>query len=136
MKVVVAMDNDALTPQSKKKEGCLRISLQGHWKVVHISKDVIRVLGAPSHICLRVNEANDSIAISPCDPSEVLSFKTPEGLLEGRPVKFRIRSQQFVTGFLQANDLDVEKTYFLMGTYLEKTNAVIFRFDDITRDVN
>jgi len=97
--------------------------------VIHISKGLIRALGIPSHICLRVNEENTSVAVCPCDASEVLSFKTPEGLFCGKAVKFRISSQEFVRGILQANGLDNEKTYTLRGVYSEQLNAVVCNFD-------
>jgi hypothetical protein len=128
------MSADDKEVNSKKRKLYMALSIQGHWNAVQISKDVIRVLGSPSHICLRVNEANHSLAICPCDATEVLSFKTPDGLLTERHTKLRIHSRLFIKELLQSNGLDAEKSYSLSGTYSERTNAVVFSFNDILKD--
>lgn len=126
--------SDAANTGKPKKTLYMGVSIQGRWSDIQISKDVIRALGEPSHICLRVNDANHSLAICPCDAAEVLSFKTPDGFLTERYKKFRIHSTQFVKGLLQENQLDEGKTYSLIGTYSEKNNAVVFSFDEVQRE--
>lgn len=126
--------SDIANTGKQKKRLYMGVSIQGHWSDIQIGKDVIRALGEPSHICLRVNDANHSLALCPCDAAEVLSFKIPVDFLTDPQKKFRIHSTQFVKDLLQANQLDAEKTYSLTGTYSEKINAVVFSFDEVVRE--
>ena len=47
----------------------LEISIYGRVNVINIGKDVLRVIGAPSHICLKINKYMDSFPVMPCESS-------------------------------------------------------------------
>jgi hypothetical protein len=132
--MVADMIIDNETPNGKIKSTRIAISIQGYRNAISIGKEVVHVLGNPPYICLRVNDTYKSVAISPCEPTEVLSFKTPENLFTNRHVVFRIYSQEFIKGLLRANGLDTEQSYSLKGTYSEKNNAVVFSFDEVQRE--
>ena len=52
--------------KGEKKNVRLEISFYGKGNAINIGKDVVRILGAPSYICLKVNRSMDSIIITPC----------------------------------------------------------------------
>lgn len=90
------------------------------------SKGVIRALGCPSHISLKVSEMKDSISIFPCDEDDVMSFRVPEKLLVDHHCVLRIFSKKFVHGIMMINDLDIKRTYYIVGVYLEEQNTAVF----------
>lgn len=108
----------------------IKISIQGQQNVINISKGAVRILGAPTHICLLINESMSSIAIMPCDSSDVMSFSVPNKLLYDRNCSFRICSKQFVKKILSANDLNENSTYTIPGHYLIKQNAIVFKIKE------
>ena len=40
-------------------------------------RSIIKSLGYPIHVCLRINDSNRSFAIIPCEAYDVMSFKIP-----------------------------------------------------------
>lgn len=119
-----------------KKTLRLGISIQGFRNAICVGKDVIHALGEPTHICLRINEDYSSLAISPCEPNEVLSFKVPERIFVDRHVVCRIHSKQFVKGLLSTNGLESEKTYAIKGSYSPQNNTAVFDFADLVPNDN
>ncbi|MCD7957086.1 MAG: hypothetical protein LUG93_15325 [Lachnospiraceae bacterium] len=109
----------------------VEISISGKRKEIHIGKDVVRLLGAPTYLCLKVNKAMDSIAVMPCPGKEYMSFKVPEGILLGKHVSMRVVSSSFVERILAVNGYRDNRTYQITGTYFEKNNAVVFNLADM-----
>jgi hypothetical protein len=105
------------------------ISIYGKKKGINIGKDVVRLLGCPSHICLLVNERSNAIAIQSCAENKAMSFKVPD-MLMNEHWHFRIYSQQFIRTLMTANNMEQEKTYAIPGSYSERHNAVIFQMSD------
>ena len=105
----------------------LCVSIQGRWNRIRISKNVVRVLGSPEYVCLRVNENLTSFAIMPCDSKDLMSFRVPPGLSGYTKKDFNIYSKAFIVSILEANDFDITRTYRLYGKYSNEKNAVIFR---------
>ena len=103
-----------------------RITLGEKGSTLYISKSVVRAVGVPNYISLRVNESNDSLIITPCDEKQVLSFKVPEHLFNNQNVKMRIYSQRFVSEMMAANGLDVQITCSFYGRYIPGQNCVVF----------
>lgn len=112
------------------KKTKLRISFQGAWNVIRIGKGVVKVLGEPEYICLRVNERMDILAIRPCGPCDQMSFKVPPDFTKRTERLFRIISKRFVRSFLEQNHLNPDITYSVDGEYSEADHAVFF---DMTR---
>jgi len=104
----------------------LRISFQGAWNVIRVGKGVVKALGEPEHICLRVNERMDILVLRPCGPGDQMSFKVPTDFTEKTERLFRISSKQFVRSFLEQNHLNPDITYSVDGEYSEKGHAVFF----------
>lgn len=104
-----------------------RISLFGKKNAIGIGKDVILLLGIPTHIRIRVNEENDSLVIEPTEEKEVMSFKVPDRFLTDRHCNFRIYSQQFVQNLLRLNGMNEQGSYSIEGDYLKSKNAAIFQ---------
>lgn len=104
-----------------------RISLFGKKNAIGIGKDVILLLGVPTHIRIRVNEENDSLVIEPTEGKEVMSFKVPDRFLTDRHCNFRIYSQQFVQNLMLLNGMDEQGSYSIEGNYLKTQNAAIFK---------
>lgn len=103
----------------------LGLSIYGKNYTFHIFKDVIRALNTPKYLCLKTKDLN-SIAIMPTKTEENMSFRVPENLLEDKSKQFVITSKPFVENVFNANNLDLQKSYRMVGYHLEKENAVIF----------
>ena len=93
---------------------------------IYFTKTVMRTLGKPQYICLKINKDRSSFLVMPCEGKDVMSFRVPENLFSERGAKMRIRSQGFVMDLFFRNGLDIEQTYRVEGEYLEKHNAVVF----------
>ena len=102
----------------------LFVSLSGKRYRIHICKDIIRVLGRPKYISLKVNKERDSFIVLPCEQKNVMSFKVPERLFESKSVGMRISSQGFIMELFEDNQLNPDRTYRIDGNYLEKFNVV------------
>lgn len=114
-----------------KKKAKLDISIYGRKNAIGIGKDVIRVLGGPSHVCLKIKEGLGSFMITPCAEKDTMSFRVPDNIMFDRHVQMKVTSQSFVIGLLAMNDLEFHHTYKITGVYSEKNNAVVFDMKDI-----
>ncbi len=123
-------DNRKLWNGTKRKAN-LMVSIHGRKSTIHIGKDVIRVIGAPGYVSLKVNQGMDSFIVVPSAEKEPLSFRVPDNLMFDHNKMLRVSSQSFVIGLLAMNDLDFNYTYRVWGTYSEKNNAVVFNMADI-----
>ncbi len=97
---------------------------------IGFSKSIIRVLGYPSFISIKVTEDFSSLAVVPCEAKEVLSFRVPEKLFERKP-GFRIYSQKFLDTAMSVHKLERKKSYQCVGHYNEEQNAVVFTLADM-----
>ena len=120
------MDN----PAFDEKNQAIELSVQGARSCISIGKGVIRALGRPSHVSLKISDTNDSISVFPCDEDDVMSFKVPERLLLDHKCVMRINSKRFVHGIMKSNDLDISRTYSLFGKYLADKNMAVFSLVD------
>lgn len=113
-------------PVIMTREVRVGISIQGYHRTVCIGKDVIRLLGTPSHVSLRINENGSRIVIEPCAADDVMSFKVPEKLFSDHRCVFRITSKQFVHSIMELNGMDMMLSYTIPGMYSEKQNVACF----------
>lgn len=96
---------------------------------IYIHKSVIRVLGSPAYITLLQNEAQQTLVIIPCEASHTMAFKVPEGYSDTtKRTTFRIWSKEFIHDLRERYCMEDSETYTLSGIYVEKHNAVVFRF--------
>lgn len=109
----------------KGKNVHLAMSIYGKNNNIRIFKDVIRVLGSPKYICLRIKN-KDSIALLASNVKENMSFKVPNDLFINPHSQFIITSKQFVTSTLCNNEMTNQQSYRLIGYYSDKENAVFF----------
>ncbi len=117
--------------RGNKNKVKLEISIYGRINVIHIGKDVLRVIGAPSYICLKINKKMDSFVVMPCEMTEPMAFKVPEDIMLNTRKQMKVTSQSFVIGLLSINELEFEHTYKISGIYSENNNAVVFNMSDI-----
>lgn len=94
---------------------------------INVGRDVIRALNYPSYICLLEHDKWQVIAITPCEATELLSFKVPEGFPDDRMKKLRIYSQSLVKEIMASDDLAPGEIYNLKGEYISAMNAVLFQ---------
>lgn len=104
----------------------IEMTLQGARNCISIGKGVIRALGKPSHVTLKISDTNDSISVLPCDERDIMSFRVPTKLFTDHRCVMRINSKRFVHGIMKMNELDVSKTYVLSGSYLEEKKMAVF----------
>lgn len=104
----------------------IEMTLQGARNCISIGKGVIRALGKPSHVTLKISDTNDSISVLPCDERDIMSFRVPAKLFTDHRCVMRINSKRFVHGIMMMNELDVTKTYTLSGSYLEEKKTAVF----------
>ncbi len=110
----------------EEKNSGIELSLQGARNCISIGKGVIRALGKPSHISLKISDTHDSISVFPCDEDDVMSFRVPAKLFIDHRCVMRINSKQFVQGIMNTNDLDSTRTYILSGNYIQSQNVAVF----------
>ena len=115
---------------SQTKELSPYILIQPQRFTITIGKDIVRTLGFPTHVCLRINETNHSFAIIPCKEDDVMSFKVPEKLFTESRCVFRLYSKQFVLNLILKYDLDPCGVYECNGAHSPKINAVIVSLAD------
>ena len=59
----------------------LLVTIPAESRRMNVGKDVIRVLGSPTYICVLQRKDRKSIAITPCAAEHPMSFKVPDRLL-------------------------------------------------------
>ena len=118
---------------SDKKAYPIEMSLQGKHNCISIGKGVIKALGTPTHVSLKISDAHDSISVFPCDEDDVMAFRVPAKLFVDHKCVMRINSKRFVLGIMKTNNLDTSRTYTLSGEYLKEKNAAVFSLvNDVT----
>ena len=120
------MDNHSIEDRNQ----AIELSVQGGRNCISIGKGVIRALGEPSHVSLKISDMNDSISVFPCDEDDEMAFSVPKKLLTDHKCVMRINSKRFVHGIMKSNDLDTSRTYTLTGEYLENKNIAVFSLVD------
>lgn len=111
---------------SDEKSYLIEMSLQGGQNCISIGKGVIKALGAPSHVSLKISDTHDSISVFPCHEDDVMAFRVPAKLLVDHKCVMRINSKRFIQGLMRTNNLDTTKTYTLSGEYLPDKNIAVF----------
>ena len=104
----------------------LNLSLSGIDNRINIGKDVVRALGIPKFVCIKVNEDLSSIAVLPSEEKEYMSVKVPDKLLIEKKAKLRITSKSYVYQLLTTNGLDPSSTFVFHGVLSSNSNAVVF----------
>ena len=66
----------------------LMVTIPAESRRMNVGKDVIRVLGSPTYICVLQRKDRKSIAITPCTAEHPMSFKVPDRLLTDVGAKF------------------------------------------------
>lgn len=120
------MDKD-VSETKKAKSLHLNITVKGARDRIYISKDVIRALGIPPYICIKINEDMSALAIQPSEEKEYMSFKVPEQLFDSHKHEFTVHSKSFVHTLLETNNLDTARNYPLQGVCSQLENAIIFK---------
>ena len=113
--------------EPKKKAVHLNITVKGARNRIYISKDVIRALGIPPYICIKINDDMSALAIEPGEEKEYMSFKVPEKLFDDHKHEFTVHSKSFVHELLSKNGLDITKNYPLRGVCAQSGNAILFK---------
>lgn len=113
-------------PFCDEKNQGIELSLQGARCCIGIGKSVIKALGTPTHVSLKISDSHDSISVFPCDEDDVMAFRVPTKLFSDHRCVMRINSKKFVQGIMSANNLDTNRTYTLSGDYLEDRNIAVF----------
>ena len=95
-----------------------------------IKKGVIRALGSPTHVTMKISDAHDSLSMFPCDEDDVMCFRVPVRLFSDHSCVMRINSKRFVHGLMRSNNMDVTRTYTLSGEYVPDKNVAVFSLVD------
>ena len=104
----------------------IEMTLQGARCCISIGKGVIKALGKPSHVSIKISDSHDSLSVFPCDEDDVMAFRVPLKLFTDHRCVMRINSKQFVHGIMRTNQMDISKTYVLSGEFLEEKNTAVF----------
>lgn len=126
------MNNEA--PKKKTKSLKLIITIKGGRDRIYIGKDVVRALGMPPYVCIKINEDMSALAIQPGEEKEYMSFKVPDKLFANHKVDFTVHSKRFVYELLSSNGLDTTINHPLHGIVSPKGNAVIFKIKPDSSD--
>lgn len=115
---------------AEEKNYIIDMTLQGARNCISIGKGVIRALGEPSHVSLKISDNHDSLSVFPCDEDDVMAFRVPVKLLVDHHCVMRINSKRFVHGIMRSNGMDITRTYTLSGEYLKDKNIAVFSLVD------
>ena len=115
---------------TKEKSYVIEITLQGGRNCISVGKGVIRALGEPSHVSLKISDNHDSLSVFPCDEDDIMAFRVPVKLLIDHHCVMRINSKRFVHGIMRSNNMDTTRTYTLSGEYLKEMNTCVFSLVD------
>lgn len=115
---------------TEKRSYIIDMTLQGARNCISIGKGVIRALGEPSHVSLKISDNHDSLSVFPCDEDDVMAFRVPVKLLVDHHCVMRINSKRFVHGIMRSNGMDITRTYTLSGEYLKDKNIAVFSLVD------
>lgn len=126
------MSKEITEPKAKPLH--LNITVKGARNRIYISKDVIRALGVPPYVCIKINEDMSSLAIQPGEEKEYMSFKVPDQLFDSHKHEFTVHSKSFVYTLLSANKLDTTKNYPLRGICSQLENAIVFKLKPDAED--
>ena len=115
---------------NSKKTIAPAITINGKEFCINVGRDVIRALGYPTHICILEHDQWQVLAMTPCEETELLSFRVPAGFPDDGMKKFRIYSQSLVKEIIDDCNLDPGEIYAFKGEYVETMNAVLFRLSE------
>lgn len=115
---------------TEEKTYIIEMTLQGARNCISVGKGVIRALGEPSHVSLKISDNHDSLSVFPCDEDDVMAFRVPVKLLIDHHCVMRINSKRFVHGIMRSNNMDITRTYTLSGEYLKDKNTCVFSLVD------
>lgn len=74
----------------------LLVTIPAESRRMNVGKDVIRVLGSPTYICVLQRKDRKSIVITPCTAEHPMSFKVPDRLLTDGQCRMMINGIQFI----------------------------------------
>lgn len=115
---------------AEERNYIIEMTIQGGRNCISIGKGVIRALGEPSHVSLKISDNHDSLSVFPCDEDDVMAFRVPTKLLIDHHCVMRINSKRFVHGIMRSNGMDITRTYTLSGEYLKEKNIAVFSLVD------
>lgn len=113
--------------ERKPKPLNLVITIKGSRDRIYIGRDVVRALGKPQFVCVKVNADMSALAIMPSEEKEYMSFKVPEKMFDVHNADFNMHSKIFVNTILTTNGLDPQQNHSLKGIYSQTDNAVVFK---------
>ena len=103
-----------------ERTGAIELSIQGARNCIGVGKGVIRALGSPSHVTMKISDSHDSLSV----------FRVPVRLFCDHSCVMRINSKRFVHGLMLSNNMDVSRTYTLSGEYIPDKNIAVFSLVD------
>lgn len=112
--------------ESKKRKEVLYLMVHKNFDYISFSKDVIRLLGYPRYITIKINKKLNSIAVFPCTAKGYMSFKVPEKLFTNTHEQMRIWSKEFIIWMNSITQKSPEETYQISGEYSSRHNLVYF----------
>lgn len=115
---------------SEEKTNAIELVLMGAGYRISIGKGVIRALGMPSHVSVKVSDTFDSLSVFACDEDNIMAFRVPSKLFKDSRCCMLIHSKQFVHGIMRLNGFDVTKSYLFTGEYLADKNIAVFPLMD------
>lgn len=117
-------------PDIEKLKDNVYITLSWNENRIICRRNLVRILGSPKYICVRVNKDFTSLILRPCEATDPMSFKVPENLFTDKGSRFRITSKSFVRGLLDKNGYAENCTYAFKGIYSEQYNTVFVSLEN------
>jgi len=112
------------------KEHAIRISISGFRRAIFVGRGIVKVLGNPSHVGLKVNKDMTSIILFATQPSDPMSFRVPLNFGIKNGCLFKITSKQFVRQLTAKNGFDDNKNYTIYGYFIAEKGVAIFNMAD------
>lgn len=95
------------------------------WKKIRINQSTIFSMGYPKRVRLLIHPEKKELVIQPCNRFEPLSFRVPSDF--GKDTHgFELSSTQLTALLYDTMGWDLNKSYRVLGNYIEKENIVVF----------
>ena len=101
------------------------------WNKIRINQPTILSMGYPKRVLLLIHPEKKEFVIQPCNRFETLSFRIPSDF-DKDTHGFELSSIQLTELLSKEMGWDMNKSYRVMGYYVEKENIVVFPLTDFS----
>ena len=96
---------------------------------VHIFVDALRGIGHPKYICFMIEQNGRTLALTPYPKKDFYSHRVPPSVYNGSK-SMEVSSKRLCRILADLYGWDLEASYRVPGTIIQKQNVVLFYLDE------